>query len=179
MLNVLDLSWNMLLLQNRKRTILLILQGKSISFPTRRIVVMFYPSFAFKCSVIQQRYGSISRSTCSLDFKLTWIQTATNLCCGYNQRRAPETYRRQDDVFAWLRNAEFTVWSAASFSESELQTTEKTIWCTTQPTKSSKYVCMSMHLRSLRYPINFSLQHYVAVALASRRSATVRFSIHD
>ena len=42
MLNVLDLSWNILVLQRRKRTIL-ILQGKSISFPTRRIVIMFYP----------------------------------------------------------------------------------------------------------------------------------------
>ena len=140
---------------------------------------MFYPSFAFKCSVIQQRYGSVSRSTYSLDFKLTWIQTATNLCCGYNQRRTPETYRRQDDVFAWVLNAVFTVWSAASFSESELQATEKSIWCTTQPTKSSKYVCMSMHLRSLRYPINFSLQHYVAIALALWRGATARLFTHD
>ena len=86
---------------------------------------MFYPSFSFKCSVIQQRYGSISRSTCSLDVKLTWIQTATNLCCGYNnQRRTPETYRRQDNVFVWVRNAAFTVWSAAGVSESELRATE-------------------------------------------------------
>ena len=54
MSNVLDQSWNILVLQRRKRTIL-ILQGKSISFPTRRIVILFYPSFAFKCSVIQQR----------------------------------------------------------------------------------------------------------------------------
>ena len=54
MLNVLDLSWNILVLQRRKRTIL-ILQGKSIYFPTQRIVILFYPSFAFKCSFIQQR----------------------------------------------------------------------------------------------------------------------------
>ena len=33
--------------------------------------------FVFKCSVIQQRNRSSSRSTCSLDFKLTGIQTAT------------------------------------------------------------------------------------------------------
>ena len=33
--------------------------------------------FAFKCSVIQQRHGSSSRSTRSLDFKLTGIQIAT------------------------------------------------------------------------------------------------------
>ena len=33
--------------------------------------------FAFKCSVTQQRYGSSSRSTCCLDFKLTGIQIAT------------------------------------------------------------------------------------------------------
>ena len=179
MLNVLDLSWKILVLQRRERTIL-ILQGKSISFPTRRVVILFHPSFAFKCSVIHQRYGSISRLTCSLDLKLTWIQTATNLCCGYNHRRTPETYQRQDDVFAWVQNAVFTVWSAASFQESELQATEKTIiWCTTQPTKSSKYVCMSMHLRSLRYPINVSLQHYVAIALALWRGATARLSIHD
>ena len=58
--NVLDLSWNILVLQRRKRTIL-ILQGKSISFPTRRIAIMFnsdfrcFSKFAFKCSVIQQR----------------------------------------------------------------------------------------------------------------------------
>ena len=54
MLNVLDLSWNILILQRKKRTIL-ILRGKSISFPARRIVILFYPSFAFKCNVIQQR----------------------------------------------------------------------------------------------------------------------------
>ena len=54
MLNVLDLSWNIVVLRRRKRTIL-ILQGKSISFSTRRIVILFYPSFSFKCSVMQQR----------------------------------------------------------------------------------------------------------------------------
>ena len=43
---------------------------------------MFYPSFAFKCSVIQQRYGDSSRSMCSLDFKLTGIQIATKLMPG-------------------------------------------------------------------------------------------------
>ena len=51
MSNVLDLSWNILVLQRRKQ-IILILQGK---FPTRKIVIMFYPSFGIKCSVIQQR----------------------------------------------------------------------------------------------------------------------------
>ena len=38
-----------------KRTMILILRDESISFPTWRIVIRFYPSFAFKCSVIQQR----------------------------------------------------------------------------------------------------------------------------
>ena len=32
-----------------------------------------------------------------------------------NQRRTPETYRRQDDVFVWVRNTAFTAWRAASF----------------------------------------------------------------
>ena len=38
-----------------------------------------------------------------------------------------------------VRNTAFSVWSAASVSESELRATEKTIWCTTQPTKVIKY----------------------------------------
>ena len=38
-----------------KKEALLILQDESISFSTWRIVIMLYPSFAFKCSVIQQR----------------------------------------------------------------------------------------------------------------------------
>ena len=72
-----------------------------------------------------------------------------------------------------------TVWNDASVSESELQPTEKIIWCTTQPTKSSKYVCMSMCLRSWRYPISFSLRQHVSIALALWRGATARHSIHD
>ena len=42
--------------------------------------------FALKCSVIQQRYGSSSRSTCSLDFKLTGIQIATKPMPGTTNR---------------------------------------------------------------------------------------------
>ena len=53
------------------------IQDESISFPTWRIVILFYPSFALMCSVIRQRYGDRSRPTCSLDFKLTGIQIAT------------------------------------------------------------------------------------------------------
>ena len=86
----------------------------------------------------------------------------------YNKRRTSE-----------LRSTVSTVWNDASVSESELQPTEKIIWCTTHPTKSSKYVCMSMHLRSLRYLINFLLHHYVAIALALWRGATTRRSIYD
>ena len=41
MSNVLDLSWNILMLQRRKRTIL-VLQGISISFPTWRIGAVLY-----------------------------------------------------------------------------------------------------------------------------------------
>ena len=61
----------------------MILQGKLISFPTLRIVILFnsgfrcLSKFAFQCSVIQQRYGSSSRSTCFLHFKLKGIQIAT------------------------------------------------------------------------------------------------------
>ena len=39
--NILDLSWNILMLQRRKRTIL-VLQGISISFPTWRIGAVLY-----------------------------------------------------------------------------------------------------------------------------------------
>ena len=94
---------------------------------------MFYPSSAFKCSVIQQPYRSISRSTCSLDFKLTWIQTATNLCCGYNNRRRTGNLSASRHVFVCVRDTAFTVWSAASVSESESQFTEK------------EYCLMSIH----------------------------------
>ena len=86
-LNVLDRNWNILVLQRRKRTIL-ILQGKSISSPTLRIVIVFnsgfhcLSKFAFKYSVMQQRYGSSSRSTCSVDFELTGIQIATKPMLG-------------------------------------------------------------------------------------------------
>ena len=45
----------------------------------------------------------------------------------YNQRRTPETYRRQNDVFVWVRGTVCTVWGAASVSESESQATEKAI----------------------------------------------------
>ena len=49
----------------------------------QRIVILFnlgfhyLSKFAFKCSVIQQRHGSSSRLTCSLDFKLIGIQIVT------------------------------------------------------------------------------------------------------
>ena len=42
--------------------------------------------FAFKCNVIQQRYGSGSRSTCSLEFKLTGIQIAIKSMPGTTNR---------------------------------------------------------------------------------------------
>ena len=32
-----------------------------------------------------------------------------NLCYKYNQRRTPETYRRQGDVFVWVRSPVCTV----------------------------------------------------------------------
>ena len=35
----------------------------------------------------------------------------------------PETYRRQDNVFVYVQDTAFTVWSAASLSESESQPT--------------------------------------------------------
>ena len=57
----------------------------------------------------------------------------------YNQRRTSETYRRQDDVFVWVRSTVWTVWGVASFSESELQATEKTIRCAAQPTSHQMY----------------------------------------
>ena len=70
------------ILKRIKRAIL-ILQGESISFPMLRVVNMFnlgfccLSRFPFKCSVIQQRYGSSSTSTCSLDLKLTGIRITT------------------------------------------------------------------------------------------------------
>ena len=105
--------------------------------------------------------------------KLTGIQYVTISMLGTTTDGEPETHRRQDNVFVCVRDTVLTVWSAASVSESELQATEKTIWCTTQPTKSSK-VCRSMYLRSLRYPINFPLQYYVAIALALWRGGVQR-----
>ena len=73
--------------------------------------------------------------------KPTGIQYVTISMLGTTTNEEPETYRRQENVFVCVRDTAFTVWSAASVSESELQATEKTIWCTTQPIKSSKYVC--------------------------------------
>ena len=46
-----------------------------------------------------------------------------------------------------------------------------------QLTRSSK-VCIAMHLRRLRYPIKFSLQYDVAIALAFWRGAAARLSIY-
>ena len=94
-----------------------------------------------------------------------------------NQRRTPETYRRQDDVFVWVRNIAFTVWKATSFRIRI--TSYKEDYLVYYPTNKLVKVCIAMHLRSLRYPINFSLQHYVAIALASWRGAVTRLSIHD
>ena len=71
------------ILRRRKRTVL-ILEGKSIFSPTLRIVILFnsgfscLSKFAFKCSVIQQLYGSSSRSTCFLDFKPKSIKLRQN-----------------------------------------------------------------------------------------------------
>ena len=36
-----------------------------------------------------------------------------------------ETYRRQDNIFVCVQDTTFTVWSAASVSESESQPTER------------------------------------------------------
>ena len=47
------------------------------------------------------------------------------------------------------------------------------------PKTKSSNVCIAMHLRELRYPIKFSLQYYVAIALALWRGAVARLSIHD
>ena len=67
---------------------MLILQGKSIFFPALRIVILFssgfrcLSKFALKRSVIQQRYGSSGRSTCSLEFKLRGVQIAIKSMLG-------------------------------------------------------------------------------------------------
>ena len=66
--------------------------------------------------------------------------------------REPKTYRRQDDGFVWVRNTAFTVWSTVSVSGSELQATEKAVWCAAQPTKSSEIYLYSDTLVHVAVP---------------------------
>ena len=56
--------------------------------------------------------------------KAKGIQYVTISMLGTTTNVEPETYRRQDSVFVCVRETAFTVWSAASVSESELQPTE-------------------------------------------------------
>ena len=58
--------------------------------------------------------------------KPTGIQYVTiSMLLGTTTNGEPETYRRQDNVFVCVQDTAFTVWSAASVSESELQPTER------------------------------------------------------
>ena len=101
---------------------------------------------------------------CSLVFKLTGFRIATISMLGAtNGEQRKLIGVKALSLFGY--GIQLLLFGVLPVSESELRATNKTLWFTTQPTKSSK-ICIGMHLRSLRYPINFSLQHYVAIALA-------------
>ena len=57
--------------------------------------------------------------------KPTGIQYVTISMLGTTTNGEPETYRRQDNVLVCVQDTAFTVWSAASVSESESQPTER------------------------------------------------------
>ena len=59
--------------------------------------------------------------------KPTRIRYVTISMLGTTTNGEPETYWRQDNVFVCVRDTAFTVWSAASVSESELQPTKKIV----------------------------------------------------
>ena len=79
---------------------------------------------------------------------------------GFKSRQNPCQVQLTENVgnlstsrrYFWVRITVFTVWSAASILESELQATEKTFWCAAHPTKSSKVIktCSSSRRVTLR-----------------------------
>ena len=68
--------------------------------------------------------------------KPTGIQIATKSLQGPTTPATSETYRRRDDVFGYKPLSTTVECCQHCISESELQATEKTVWCAVHPPKS-------------------------------------------
>ena len=110
--------------------------------------------------------------------KPTGVQYVIISMLGTTSNVEPETYRRQDNVFGCVQDTAFTVWSAASVSESKSQPTERlTDVLPNQQSHQVLYItscCVGCGNLS-----GFPLHHCVAIASALWRGATARLSTHD
>ena len=80
-----------------------------------------------------------------------------------NQPRTSESYQRQDDVFEYEVKHLYCLECCCQYSiisESELQATEKTVWCAAHPTKSSNVFQKFSSFR--RVTLRQVMQHFTS-----------------
>ena len=163
----------------------MILQDESTSFPMLRVVNLFnsgfrcLSKFAFKYSVIQQRYGRNSRSTCFLDFKLTGIQIATKSMLGTtNGEHRKFVGVKTMSLFGY--GIQFLLSGVLPIFQNLSYNLQKRL-SDVLPNQRSHQVCTVRPylLCRLRYPIIFSTTVLCTYRAGVRRGAVARLFRYD
>ena len=131
-------------------------------------------SFDFPCTGLTFTWVYYSNiATLYVHGTLTGIQYVTISMLGTTTNGELETYRRQDNVFVCVQDTAFTVWSAASVSESESQPTERLYDVLPNQQGHQVLYRTTCYVGCGNLP-DFPLQYCTLIALGVRRGAVAK-----